>query len=213
MPMSIADEETAAEFHIEMDKLCVWPWSEATCSLGVTVDQIECKVPTHEKYLRNRYKQNDAFLEKVRHLRTKVCVGSTVAIEINRVDRSHTCPRYFAARVIGIDEHNNATLRCKSGIIANRVKANMLTEWRGRPITEDAMMEWPLKPVPFVTACRDHTTAFSNGGLFGTVCQCKGGCNSKRCACVKAGFNCQTWCHSSSKTGRHQCTNKTENVK
>ena len=64
-----------------------------------------------------------------------------------------------------------------------------------------------LETIPTNTITVREAARLQNVGLTtGTICNCKGNCNSKKCYCRKMGNNCGSRCHS----GR-QCQNKHEN--
>ena len=63
-----------------------------------------------------------------------------------------------------------------------------------------------LDTIPMNTITVREAARLQNVGLTtGTICNCKGNCNSKKCCCRKMGNNCGSRCH-----GGRQCQNKCE---
>ncbi|CAB4437781.1 unnamed protein product [Rhizophagus irregularis] len=63
-----------------------------------------------------------------------------------------------------------------------------------------------LEIIPTSTITVREAARLQNIGLTsGTICNCKGNCNSNRCYCRKMGNNCGSRCH-----GGRQCQNKNE---
>jgi len=63
-----------------------------------------------------------------------------------------------------------------------------------------------LDTIPTNTITVREAARLQNVGLTtGTICNCKGNCNSKKCCCRKIGNNCGSRCH-----GGRQCQNKCE---
>ena len=74
-----------------------------------------------------------------------------------------------------------------------------------RKIDPFGVKQFPeLKIIPTNTITVREAACLQNvGSTTGTICNCKGNCNSKKCYCKKMRNNCGSRCH-----GGRQCQNK-----
>ena len=162
---------------------------------------------TLEKHLQVCERANLAYKRNVEMMKKKYCkkrkvvkfnVGDYVSARIPRADRASTDLQRFPCLVIGIVGKTQELyrLRCRDGVLKSCLLASELEVFAGTFKSE----EWGDNMITLREAAKLQTpwNTFTTN-----ICNCNGGCLTRRCSCRKKGTDCSTHCHHGK-----CCTNK-----
>lgn len=123
-------------------------------------------------------------------------VGDFVRVNIPKIDRFNIDRPTLPCKILEkID--NQYRLGCKFGVI-NVCYSSGELEVLGTD-TYAELSKIPSNQISIREAARFQSV----GMVSGSICNCKGTCNSKKCKCIKANVKCTSRCHSG-----HSCLNK-----
>ncbi len=153
----------------------------------------------HE-YMKKLAKKRNGALER-RGQKEMICmVGEIVHIPLKDMDRSKTDPACLTGVIVKVNNgKSSARVAVKSGLLkdwyvyhklgrvsgnSNNIALNGLTE---------AFKTWKTLPVIAERQAARNESMTGGQGVF--KCNCKGKCDTERCACKKAKQICTSACH------------------
>jgi hypothetical protein len=168
--------------------------------LDITNQQI-----THHELLRNMARQDlQCYTEKMVNQMNKskkrikeYQIGDLVRIAVPKIDRCSVDRPTLPCKIIERTENDKYGIGSKFGIIEVYYTANEL-----EPLGAASFPELDNIPSNKISI-REASRLQSAGSMSGSICNCKGECNSNKCRCKKIGGSCNSRCHS----GR-SCQNK-----
>jgi hypothetical protein len=137
-------------------------------------------------------------MNKGRKRKNNYEVGDLVRISVPKIDRFGTDRPTLLCKIL---EKINDQYRLGSqfGVINIFYSSGEID-----PLGVNQFSELETIPTNLITV-REAARLQNVGSTTGTICNCKGNCNSNRCYCRKMGNNCKSRCH-----GGRQCQNKHE---
>jgi hypothetical protein len=126
-------------------------------------------------------------------------IGDLVRISVPKIDRFGTDRPMLPCKVL---EKINEKYRLGSQFGVINV---FYSHGEIDPLGVEQFPELEIIPTNTITV-REAARLQSVGLTTGTICNCKGNCNSRKCNCRKMGNNCGSRCH-----GGRQCQNKPVN--
>ena len=171
-------------------------------SLGTQKKHLEICNKADASYLKSIERMGQKYSKHNGHHIKKFAVGDSVSVRVPRIDRANTDLQRLPCIVVEIVGKACSIYRlcCKEGVLNTCYSAGDLELFNAS--FEFAAEGWRTMPV---VSLREAAKLHAPWNTFTkNKCTCKsGGCNTKRCSCVRNNIECSNHCHHGSK-----CDNK-----
>lgn len=179
-----------------------------TADLGTSEKHLKRRKVADEHYRLNAKRMGERYNTKKKVHTFEV--GDKIALRVPRIDRAatdlHRLPCIIVQR-LG-KKYFLYRLRCEYGILDTTFPDSQLETYSGS-LQLDAH-KW--ETLPKISLREAAKKSNPENRYYGTSCNCKKGCTSKKCSCQQAGKPCSTRCHSGVSCSNCRDTNSAPSV-
>ena len=136
-----------------------------------------------------------------KQLGVNLVIGSVVLIQVDKVDRGKTDFQFLPGVVVQITDRSLYRIATSAGILKSCYNRGDLRLREGANASDydlqDMLEHWEEQGTKRVSVREAVALISPTGGQGYQKCSCSSKCDSKRCACFKAGLYCNSRCHPS----------------